>query len=616
MASLTMLEEIDDVLDYIVRVRENTVKKDRRYLTMTILTMFSAYLPEPVNLDVQAPSSEGKTYVVTEAAKLFPKEDIIELVGATPKSFFYEKSVLVDKDTYEPVEDKLNQLYQQLKETEDKLEQREIKAQIQAILDNSVPMVDLEKKIIIFLDTPDINTLNALKTILSHDSYYSYYKFTDKDKKGRIKTRQILLKGWPAVIIIRVEAEKSQIDYSQLSSRFLLVSPNMSKEKYREAIRLLALKKGLPAIVVNKVLKFEEVDKARLLINAIRERLIELRDNARKHTGDMKANIFFMPYLSKVTEQFPHATGRNMRDFNKFILLLQLIAAVNVFKRPILRIGDTEYIIVTKADYEKVYELMLTEDEKISIFTGIPKHVSEWFKKVLIPLFKERGNVYLTDLVEETPKLIGKYYSYDSIRKMFLKPLENTGFITLEPDPEDRRRRVIKILREDISLDDEKSGKSRKISLSAIFELEYLNREISELRKISEYNNIKIINYDGNELTIQELYNRYFSDKKMVYNQNGIYSDILLRSDKSLFNKNNSKIAEREKIRYSPVFQDTSLEALILRIVKERQPLEVKKLLSVSFVDYSKDDVVKALKHLIKTGKLREENDLLWVSGL
>ena len=171
-------------------------------------------------------------------------------------------------------------------------------------------------------------------------------------------------------------------------------------------------------------------------------------------------------------------------------------------------------------------------------------------------------------------------------------------------------------MREDISLDDEKSGKSRKISLSAIFELEYLNREISELRKISEYNNIKIINYDGNELTIQELYNRYFSDKKMVYNQNGIYSDILLRSDKSLFNKNNSKIAEREKIRYSPVFQDTSLEALILRIVKERQPLEVKKLLSVSFVDYSKDDVVKALKHLIKTGKLREENDLLWVSGL
>lgn len=608
MASLTMLEEIDDVLDYIVRVRENTVKKDRRYLTMAILTMFSAYLPEPVNLDVQAPSSEGKTYVVTEVAKLFPKEDIIELVGATPKSFFYDKATLVDKDTLEPVEDQLRQLFRNLQKAKGS-EKEEIKAQIDFILENSVPLVDLENKILIFLDTPDINTLNALKPILSHDEYITYYKYTDKTGKGQIRSKTILLKGWPAVIIIRVTGEKSQEDYSQISSRFLLVSPNMSKEKYREAIKLLALRMGKPAVVVNQILKVAEVEKAKLLINAIRDKLLELRDRNRKALNDYKASIFYIPLLDKIAELFPTVTGRNMRDFKKLLLILQLIAAVNVFKRPILRIGDVEYIIVVKRDWEKAYELMLTEEEKLSIFTGIPKHVAEWFEKVLKPLSQEyNGTLYISDLVENTPKLIGKYYSYDSIRKMFLKPLENTGFITLEPDPEDRRRRVIKILRENL-FNGEKIGEYRKIDFSDIFTLNELNRELSELRKISEYKDVKIINYDGNELTIEELYKKYYSD-------NGFYSDILLRPDKSLFNKDNSKIAEREKIRYFPVFQDTSLEALILRIVKERQPLEVKKLLSVSFVDYSKDDVVKALKHLIKSGKIREEKELLWVSGL
>ena len=64
-------------------------------------------------------------------------------------------------------------------------------------------------------------------------------KITDKAKKGGSKTKNIIIKGFPAVIFC---TGNLKID-EQESTRFFLLSPKISQEKIRAAIRE-KIKKG------------------------------------------------------------------------------------------------------------------------------------------------------------------------------------------------------------------------------------------------------------------------------------------------------------------------------------------------------------------------------------
>lgn len=654
MASLTdLLYSGEDILDYLVKVRENTVKKDQKLLTHALLAMFSAYISEPINLDVQAPSSEGKTYTVTQVAELFPEGDVWQLIGATPKSFIHDKGMLVDKDTLEPVEPRLLELRKMFDNAKDKEEKKQIKEEIRQLLENTVYLVDLENRILIFLDSPRLETINMLKPVLSHDTYEYVYKYTDKDSKGRLRTKTVVLKGWPVVIIIRVKGETNEADYTQISSRFILVSPNMSKEKYREAIKLLALRMGLPGVIVQKRLALEEVSKAKLLVKTVKERLVQIRDKARQKTGNPKASMFWIPYWKKIAEIFPAYEGRHMRDANKFFTLLQLIAAVNVYSRPILEIDGVEYIIVTKKDFDKAYELFLSDEDKLEIFAGIPKHVAEFFKKVLVPLWEENGPIHVNDLVEEMPKRLGVYKDSSTIRKNYLKRLAAAGFISIEPDPEDRRRNIIKVLR--TSLDETEWGNSRSILRSHILEMDELKREFSELIEKKDPYNIKIKDFDGRILSIEELWKKYFSYDENGDVENGNASHILLRSDKNDIDEKSSKLRDlyidheiprnfgktenslgfsvnqnTESILCSKcffyknhictlyiervdngcrMFLDKHLASTILRLFDNKPFISREELSRMEFIDYKREEVERALNILIETRYLEIDSD-------
>ncbi len=120
-----MREELLDIL-------ATTIKYDDDNKLVAFLAMLSAYTEDSqLNLSFNAPSSAGKSFIPTEIAALFPPEDVVELGYASPTSFIHGNS-------------EFNKEKQQY-------------------------TVDLERKIIIFLDQPHSMLLEHLRPLLSHD---------------------------------------------------------------------------------------------------------------------------------------------------------------------------------------------------------------------------------------------------------------------------------------------------------------------------------------------------------------------------------------------------------------------------------------------------------------
>ena len=74
-------------------------------------TGFSSYVEDdPINLGILAPTSEGKTYAITESLQYFPDNDVLYIGQMSPKVLVRQKGILIDKKTGEPIEDKIQEL--------------------------------------------------------------------------------------------------------------------------------------------------------------------------------------------------------------------------------------------------------------------------------------------------------------------------------------------------------------------------------------------------------------------------------------------------------------------------------------------------------------------------
>jgi len=614
---LEFLKKID-VVDLLTDIRRSTVKHDDNLIKLVLFTCISAYTSMPLTLSVMAPTSEGKSYTVIETAKFFPEDPVFSLLGATPKSFFYDKAILVDKDNLYPIEDQLKELEKALREAESKEEKMEIKEKIRNILENSVQLVDLENKILIFLDNPAPETIQALWPLLSHDKYITQYKYVDKSKSGRLKSSTIYLRGWPAAIFISVKGENKEENYSQTISRAILTAPTMSKEKYRDAIKLACLKQGLPSIVFRKRLGLDREILGQTIILKIRDKLLEIRRKIRETTGDENANMFFIPFYKKIGEIFPATTGRFMRDIKKFLAIMEMSAALNVYSRPYIEIDGAQYIIVTKKDFENAVNIFLSQEDKLTIFAGVPKHVVAFFRKVILPLWDEKGPLHVSDLVNETPIRFGKYLSANTIRKLYLTPLSTTGFISYEPDPEDKRQKVIRVLREDIVFEGN-TGLDVIFQKSRILEEKEIKREIENLFSICDSRNIRIKDIDGREISIDELYYKYYYCYPYWLEEalkNNPWIDILTSKGKKDENEciiSNIDESHIKKRLNKSLFEEKSTEIRDFQKITQNHLISKEKI-GLRDIDYSKfcELVEKAvLKYLYKVPGKRETLDNL-----
>jgi hypothetical protein len=183
-----------DYIEYAIKMIKKTVKSDDTLIKQILYTGLSSYIQiDPINLGIISPTSEGKTYPVEECIKLFPKQDVYKIGSMSTKAFIRQKGILVDKDN-QPLEPRLKELRKQLVSQKSNSEEKEKTAeQIKELNEDSRTLIDLNSKILVFLEPPQREVWETLKPILSHDSPEIEFPFVDKNEKYGLIQKRLLL---------------------------------------------------------------------------------------------------------------------------------------------------------------------------------------------------------------------------------------------------------------------------------------------------------------------------------------------------------------------------------------------------------------------------------------
>jgi hypothetical protein len=471
------------------------VKHDRMTSNLVLKTGFSAYTKEPLNVFLRGESSIGKTYVVVNSLANFPKEDVWFLGGLSPTALVHDKGLLVDKDG-EPIE----LVYKPEKDaTADEKEAYEI---FREKMQTAHYLVDLQGRILVFLEAPNIETFNKLRPVLSHDVWEISYKFTDTSQRA-LRTTHVVLRGWPATVF----CSTSESFVQDLATRSFTFTPETTEEKFRDANKLTGCKAAFPW-------KFEKDLDAVLL-----EGYITYFKN------HMKQLQVIVPYAEKFGEMFPAKFPRSMRDFKHVLGLIQVSAALYLAQRPVLvrkvpyEVESKEpdipkfnyetqtYIMAVKQDYDNT--MALWKEVRETTETSAASHHLRFFHEVVEPMVKEHldGMFTIKDLTDAWNTKFSDRKSSDTIRN-YVDFLCLIGYMSKEPDPNDKRQNRLKVIQE-------QNGKYTENELSAFFTLETFKAWLNEAQTITEENHILLREnlVTDAETTPEAIYNKHFLDE-------------------------------------------------------------------------------------------------------
>ncbi len=376
-----------------------TIKYDRENKLATFLCELSAYTESAqFNISYNAPSSTGKSYIPTEIARLFPEEDVLEIAYCSPTAFFH------DTGEY----DKEKNQY----------------------------LVDLSHKIVIFLDQPHTDLLARLRPLLSHDKKEIILKITDKSQKAGLRTKNVLLRGYPSVIFCTAGLSIDE----QEATRFLLLSPEVSQNKIREGINATIRKESDS----DSFKSWLEENPARALLRE-RVRGIKLEHIIEINIADSKR--IEEKFLSGAKALKP----RHQRDIKRLLSLVKAFALLNVWWRE--RHGPV--VVANSADIDAAFALW----DKISLSQelNLPPYILNLYNEVIVAAWEEKNadagefeKEYIGKIGISRQEVLAKHYAVygrmlDShqLRQQILPMLETAGLVVQEQDPTDKRKVLI-----------------------------------------------------------------------------------------------------------------------------------------------------------------------------
>lgn len=386
------LPEISEILGL-------TIKHDEENKMVTFLCELTAYTENAqFNISYNAPSSTGKSYIPTEIARLFPKEDVVEIGYCSPTAFFHDNGEF-DKEKREYT-------------------------------------VDLSRKILIFLDQPHTHLLERLRPLLSHDEKEIRLKITDKTQKFGMKTKNVLLRGYPAVIFCTAGLKIDE----QEATRFLLLSPEVNQDKIRQGIH-------------EKIRK--EVDggkyRAWLEENGPR-RLLKDRIRAIKQADIQEIKICSEEMVrERFMKRHKMLKPRHQRDITRLLALIKALALLNMWWRE--RDGST--ITATVEDIEAAFNIW----GKISVSQelNLPPYIYNFYQEVIVSAWRGKnaqrnealegltGQLGLTrqEILQKHYDVYGRMLDNAQLRQQILPMLETAGLIVQEQDPADKRKILV-----------------------------------------------------------------------------------------------------------------------------------------------------------------------------
>lgn len=380
----------------LIEILDLTIKKDNENKLITFLCQLSAYTEESqFNISFNAPSSTGKSYIPTEIARLFPENDVIEIGYCSPTAFFHDVGKYIKE---------LNCYW-----------------------------IDLSRKILIFLDQPHTLLLQHLRPLLSHDKKEIRMKITDKTQKFGLKTKNIILKGYPSVIFCSAGL---RID-EQEATRFLLLSPEMNQEKIRQAIHE-KIKKETDSVAYQKWL--DSNPERKLLI----ERIKAIKQENIKEIRIVSPEEIKKRFFKNNRKLKPKDT----RDIGRLISLIKSFALLNLWFRK----RDNSTIEVNQDDIDEAFAIWdgISESQELNL----PPYVYKLYQELILPAWEENRNqgfagksgapgLTRQEIIQKHYKVYGRFIPDWQLRQQIIPMLETAGLIIQQPDPDDKRRMLI-----------------------------------------------------------------------------------------------------------------------------------------------------------------------------
>ena len=375
----TELLKDPEILNKFIEHQNRFLIMDNPIRKLLLLACVSAYGTYPLNVALMQVFSSGKSTNAINTAKYFANTWF--LGGLSPKSLIHEKG---DYDE----------------------EQEGF-------------IIDLQKKIILFLDEPQYETLTMLKPLLSHDRFETEYKFVDKLSGQTVKA---ILKGWPSVIFCSPKS-KYTLEYC---SRWLTASPQTSTEKISKVIKA----KG------EKASQTEQTDPD-----------FATWQQAFKLLSQQAPLKVIVPYAKELAECFRAKRPIDMRFFDLFLALIKANTILHALQR---QKDENNNLTATIQDYNQAYDVF-HEIEK-STTLGLGQNILDFFQNVIMPIWQERKGltsdlqiITIEDLIWKYKETTEESISRSTLRETYLKPLEQKGLIDIEDDTKDKRKKTITV---------------------------------------------------------------------------------------------------------------------------------------------------------------------------
>jgi hypothetical protein len=371
-----------------------TIKKDEINKLLSFLGLLSAYTEDSqINISFNAPSSTGKSFIPTEIAGLFPSIDVIEVGYCSPTAFFH------DVGQY----NKEKQGY----------------------------IVDLARKILIFLDQPHTLLLQHLRPFLSHDKKEIRLKITDKSQKAGLRTKNVYLIGYPAVVFCTAGLNIDE----QEATRFLLLSPETSYEKLREAISEKIKKESDKTAYIKTI----DSDPKRALL---KQRITLIKE---EHVTTI--NICDPMLVEKLfLERTKKVKPRHQRDIGRLMSIVKVFALLNVWHRERIAGG---VIIANEDDINEAFKAwdVISESQELNL----PPYVYDLYRDVIVDGFNKKNSeieggvrIGLTrqEIYQKHYEVYGRFLPEWQL-KQILSMLETAGLITQEQNKLDKRQTLV-----------------------------------------------------------------------------------------------------------------------------------------------------------------------------
>ena len=378
---------IHNPAEYVINTINKTVKLDDSLVRAVFYAGCSTWMFDPMNLVISAPTSEGKTYTVLETLQYFPSKDIRKIGSMSPKVIIRQDSVLVNADTLKPVKEDIVTLQKQIKkEEDDEKRKQELKEQLEDLRANARPFIDLRGKIYVFLEPPSPELWNIIKPIMSHDNFVIEHPYVESFQGMHVKS--IITLGFPAFIFCTAKDESRWDQWDEIVSRSIVLSPNMSPKKYREATILNAQLIGLPtAMQESLIVSRREMELARKCVLYLREfmnKSATVKTNYSENTNDIKYdNPVWIPYAEILGKTLPADKGTEMRINRRLMLLLKIIALAKADQRYQVILANQTLTIASVEDLTEALYIMQNS-------TGLPPYKIRFFNKIFYPLYQKK----------------------------------------------------------------------------------------------------------------------------------------------------------------------------------------------------------------------------------